>query len=404
MPFCDMPTHDGFRIGIMLRGIDEVDGAGVYIRGLCSALFDSDSRNEYVLYYRNRQQSGRYSNHHNVAERVVYAPSKLLWDQVAVPWAARQDDLDVLFHHKFSVPILSPCPTVVQQRGAEYWLFPQWYDLIERMYAYAAIPIFCRVASRVLTNSRSLAEQLSRFIHLEPGEMDHIYAAPDEQFQPVTSPDRLDEVRRTYSLPENRFFLMVAKGYSNIDRDNEEFYPRKNVQGVVQAYSNLQSVEGAGQTPPLVVAGPGFGEDEIEALTDGLPAPESVCFPSYVEFDDMPAIYSMALALVFPSYSESFGIPLIEAMACGCPVISSNTSACPEVVGEAGLLVDPYSVEDIQRALKRVMQDEELQERLARDGLSRAGQFTWEPSAEKLRAILEETATGTSGGAEGTRS
>ncbi|HET9727745.1 MAG TPA: glycosyltransferase, partial [Gemmatimonadales bacterium] len=152
------------RIGIMLRGIDEYDGAGVYIRQLVDAVLRLDGTNQYVLFYADEAQRGRYANRTNVREVVVRAPGKLLWDQVAVPMAARREGVDVLFHHKFSIPVVAPCPTVVQQRGTEYWTFPEYYptlgDRINRLYNVLTIPLFCRRAARVLTNSDSLAEEL----------------------------------------------------------------------------------------------------------------------------------------------------------------------------------------------------------------------------------------------------
>ena len=115
------------RIGLMLRAVDDVDGQGIYIRKLCEALFELDSQNQYVAYYWRPDQVGRYADHRNVREVVVPGRNKLVWDQVLVPLAARRDRLDVLFHHKYSIPLLAPCPTVVQQRGTEYWGHPEFY-------------------------------------------------------------------------------------------------------------------------------------------------------------------------------------------------------------------------------------------------------------------------------------
>ena len=132
-PRADSPSHPAdsaarpLRIGLMLRSIDEYDGAGVYIRKLCDALLAMDRTNQYVLFYASAAQAGRYAHLPNVREVVVRARGKLVWDQVAVPLAARREHLDVLFHHKFSIPVFAPCPTVVQQRGTEYWTFPEYY-------------------------------------------------------------------------------------------------------------------------------------------------------------------------------------------------------------------------------------------------------------------------------------
>lgn len=383
----------GHRIGIMLRGIDEVDGPGVYIRGLCSALLDIDDKNEYFLYYIDDSQKGTYSGQKNVREIVLTSISKLDWDQVSVPLRAWKDSLDVIFHHKFSIPLLSHCSTVVQQRGAEHWTFPEWYGVIERYYGKYAIPIFCKYADKVLTNSKSLSEQISKYVGIPVEEIEHIYAAPDPQFAPVSSDSKVSEVRDKYSLPDRPFYLMVAKGYSSIHGDEEQMYPRKNVQGVVEAYERIQHSTPKEDTPPLVVAGPGFERHEVNRLRKSLLYSDLLHFPGYVDFGDMPTVYSISLALVFPSYSESFGIPLVEAMACGCPVITSNTTACPEVVGEAGLLIDPYSVDDIYNSLSDINEYNNMRKKLAEKSIVRSKKFDWKKSAEKFLNILENTAS-----------
>src|SRR5690242_2407890 len=190
------------RIGIMLRGIDEYDGAGVYIRQLIDAVLRLDGTNQYVLFYADEAQRGRYAHRPNVREVVVRAPGKLLWDQVAVPMAARREGVDVLFHHKFSIPVVAPCPTVVQQRGTEYWTFPEYYstlgDRINRLYNVLTIPLFCRRAERVLTNSDSLAVELEELAGVPRDKMATIYAAADERFRPVTDQVELERVRARY--------------------------------------------------------------------------------------------------------------------------------------------------------------------------------------------------------------
>lgn len=386
------PETTAYRIGIMLRGIDEIDGPGVYIRGLCSTLLDLDKKNEYFLYYIKKEHKGKYSGQENVTEKVLPSTSKLDWDQISVPIHAWRDDLDVIFHHKFSIPLLSHCSTVVQLRGAEYWTFPEWYGVLERYYARIAYPLFCKSADQVLSNSKSLSRQMSPYVGVPVEEIEHIYAAPNPQFAPVTSSSRISEVRSKYNLPDCPFYLMVAKGYSSIRNEEVEMYPRKNVQGVVEAYGRLQRSMPREDMPPLVVAGPGFGGQEVTRLRKSLPYDDLLQFPGYIDFEDMPTVYSIALALVFPSYSESFGIPLVEAMSCGCPVITSNTTACPEVVGEAGLLIDPYSVDEIYDVLRRIKNNNELRVKLQDKSLKRSKKFTWEKNANKLLSILEESA------------
>jgi glycosyltransferase involved in cell wall biosynthesis len=310
---------------------------------------------------------------------------------VAVPLAARRLGLDVLFHHKFSIPVVAPCPTVVQQRGTEYWSFPEYYstwgDRVNRLYNRWSIPIFCRHAARVLTNSDSLAKELERLAGVPADKLTTVYAAADERFSRVTDPSVLSRIRLKYQLPEQPFFLMVVKGYARIEYAGAALCPRKNVEGSLAAFARARAQEPA--CPALVILGAGV-RDRLtpDVLRDrfGLSA-DAVVIPGLIAHDDMPAVYSLAGGLLFPSYYESFGIPLVEAMACGCPVITSNAPACPEVVGEAALVVDPDDVEGLSDAMLRLVREPALSARLRTRGIARAAEFSWAKSA---RVLLDE--------------
>jgi len=372
----------------MLRGIDEYDGAGVYIRQLLDAVLRLDRTNDYVLFYAEPRQQGRYAHLPNVREVVVRAPGKLWWDQVAVPLAARRAGVDVLFHHKFSIPVVAPCPTIVQQRGTEYWTFPEYYstlgDRINRLYNVLTIPIFCRRAERVLTNSDSLAHELEQLAGVPRDKMATIYAAADERFIPITDPAVLGRVRDAYGLPEEPFFLMVVKGYARIEYDGQSLCPRKNVEGTLEAFARARGAERA--TPRMVILGAGVRDrltPDVLRNRFGL-EPDAVVIPGLIAHDDMPAVYSLAGALLFPSYYESFGIPLVEAMACGCPVITSSAPACPEVVGDAALVVDPDDVAGLADAMIRLISEPGLADTLRARGLVRAAGFSWHDGARKL--------------------
>jgi len=374
----------------MLRGVDEVDGSGVYVRKLCAALLDLDPVNQYTLFYCAPEQAGTFGARANVREVVVRAPGKLLWDQVAVPLAAGRAKLDVLFHHKFSIPLLAPCPTVVQQRSSEHWIYPEHFDLLDRTYNRMMIPIFCRRATRVLTNSDALADELHRHAGIPRERMHVVHAAADARYVPVRDPERLAAVRAKYQLPDRPYFLMVAKGYARVGQSGGPLYPMKNVGGTLRAYGRVQAA--LPDAPPLVIVGSGISERLDLGSLDVPVGAASITVPGLIAHEDMPAVYSMAAALVFPSYQESFGIPLVEAMGCGCPVITSDRSACPEVVGDAGLVVDPDDADAIAGAMLRIVHDDALAADLRERGLERATHFSWTASAERLLAELRTAA------------
>jgi len=396
------PPTERLRIGLMLRAIDDVDGQGIYIRKLCEALFDADPFNEYIAFYSSAQQAGRYRDRPNVREIVVPGRGKLVWDQVLVPLAARRERLDVIFHHKFSIPLLPPCPAVVQQRGTEYWSHPEfyagWSGRMDRAYNRLMIPLYCRRAVRVLTNSDTLGDELVRYVGVPRSKLRTVYASADQSFRPITDEAALARVRARYGLPDGPFLMMVVKGHQILGQAaGKALTPRKNVAVALEAYGRMRKDAAASgaAVPPLVILGIGIAERLTPEAVAEHAEPSSVHMPGFVEFTDMPALYSMARALVFPSRYESFGIPIVEAMACGCPVVTATTSACPEVAGDAALLVDPDDVAGLAAAMARVSLDDDLVRELRARGLRRAAEFSWTRSALTLLSELR-TAAGAS--------
>ena len=394
------PTVAPLRIGLMLRAIDDVDGQGIYIRKLCDALFAMDTQNQYVALYWHEHQTGRYRHLPNVREVVVRGGNKLLWDQLLVPHAARREALDVLFHHKFSIPLAAPCPTVVQQRGTEYWTHPEfytgWAGRLDRSYNRLMIPLYCRRAVRVLTNSDTLGDELVRFAGVPRSKLRTVYASADESFRPVTDSAALARTRERYRLPAEPYLLMVVKGHQIQGQASRgALTPRKNVALALEAYGRMRERAAvAGRAaPPLVILGIGIAERLTDEVVAKSTEPSAVHTPGFVEFGDMPALYTMARGLVFPSRYESFGIPIIEAMACGCPVVTSTTSACPEVAGGAGLLVDPDDGEGLASAMERLSFEDRLVQDLRARGFRRAADFSWTDSAHILLSEFRAAAS-----------
>jgi glycosyltransferase involved in cell wall biosynthesis len=291
---------------------------------------------------------------------------------------------------------------VVQQRGTEYWSHPEfyvgWSGRVDQLYNRLMIPLYCKRAVRVLTNSNTLGEELVRHVGVPRSKLRTVYASADQSFHPIADQRTIGQVRERYGLPPAPFLLMVVKGHQVLGQaSGKDLTPRKNVAVTLEAYGRMRrrAVEaGAEVVPPLVILGLGIAERLTPELIAEHADPTSVHTPGFVQFEDMPVIYSMARALVFPSRYESFGIPIVEAMASGCPVVTSSVSACPEVAGDAALLVDPDDTDGLAGAMERVSFDDPLAEELRQRGLRRAASFSWTNSARTLLAELQ-TAAGT---------
>jgi glycosyltransferase involved in cell wall biosynthesis len=378
------------RIALMLRTINDIDGPGVATASLVDKLLEIDRENEYLAIYVGRSNLGRYQSHSNVKEVCVPAGNKLVYDQFTVPRICHREKIGLIFHSKFSAPLLTSIPSIVIIRGAEYWTNPEWYSKADLFYARTMIPLYCRRARKVVVLSDQLGRDLLKFVKIPEEKVVTIYSAPNERFRPIQQSEYLEIVRGKYSLPEDQFVLSVTKPYSAVGAAQKGLYPRKNIEGIIDSFLSCRAriAEEWHRDVKLVLAGPRIRETLAEAFGAEFVDNQAFVFPGYIPQEDMPAVYSMASLLVFPSYSESFGLPLVEAMACGCPVVTSNAAACPEIVGEAAITCDPADIRGISDAMTILLTEPEAAQRYRERGLRRAAHFTWERSATMLKALF----------------
>lgn len=250
-------------------------------------------------------------------------------------------------------------------------VYPRTQPLLTRAVFHTLVRASGRTADIILTMSEASRRDLVRTLHL-PMEKIRVTPLAADQTQPSESVEMLEEVRSRFGV-DGSYFLYVGA-----------LHPRKNLSRVLQAFTRVQaSAPGA----RLVIAGPpSWGATDVlrEVLTR---SGDGVVFTGYVSDADLRALYQGALALVFPSIYEGFGLPALEAMALGTPVITSNVSSLPEVVGDAALLVDPLSINEIANAMQRLLEDVQLREEMVQRGLSRSRLFSWDETAKStLRA------------------
>lgn len=375
-----MTQAGSMRIAMMLRSYDEQGGIGVYTRNLVRELLAIDHKNHYVLFYRNAAHVGAFAHHQNVTERVVRAPNKALWDQVAIPYACWREKVDLVFHPKFTAPLLAPCKAVMVVHGAD-WFIPEqarFYSRWDVRYIRAIMPLYIKKCAVVLSVSQLTTDNLNRALNLTPGKIQTVYFGPARHFKRITDVPTLQEVRTRYHLPEQFILTLTKRGGGD----------RKNLWGILKAYARYHE---QAETPHKLVIG---GKDchlfraEYSIPEDGYG--QDILFPGWIDQQDLPAVYSLASLYLYPSNLEAFPIPVVEAMTCGTPVVTSNQNGLDEIAGDAAILVNPDHPDEIADAMARVLSDPDLQSALSTKGLARAELFSWPRCALQTSSILEQ--------------
>lgn len=368
------------RIGIMLRHLDQsLGGVRLYTHRLLENLLQIESAHEFLLLYQNPELTGTFPASDRHREVVLSAPSKILWDQYSVARAARKLKLDLIFNPKFSVSLLTDVPSVFVCHGLDWYIMP-WGSLWkDRLSHKLLIPRYARRAAGILAVSDTARGHVLEFLSVEPDHVRTVYLGIDDIFRRQIPADEVGKARRELDLP-SRFFLYCG-----------QIYPAKNFGGLLRAYREVGPRLGI----QLVVAGQHafLCQEEIELVAE-LGLVSWVRWLGWVAHEELPALYAAAEALVLPSLYEGFGIPLVEAMAVGCPVVTSNRYSSQEIVADAGITVDPEDTSSIAEGMERVATDERLRERSIVSGRERAKIFSWERCAAETLQALERVGDG----------
>jgi glycosyltransferase involved in cell wall biosynthesis len=297
-----------------------------------------------------------------------------LWLQLVLPWHLSRVGADVCHFTNSIASLWTPCPSVVTIHDATLWLFPKYHPRRRILAMRPLVPLAARRAKAIIAVSASTKRDLVRTLGVPAEKVHVIHEAPAPQFQPLASGSALELVRRRYRL-RAQFVLYVGT-----------IEPRKNLMRLLEAFAMLRRRGYTSHT--LVLAGTqGWAGASVQRAIERLDLEDAVCLLGYVQADDLVALYNLASALIFPSLYEGFGLPIVEAMACGTPVVSSPNGSLAEIAGDAAELVDPTVVESIAAGLRRVLGDSQRQAELRAAGLQRARQFSWQRAAAQTREV-----------------
>ena len=370
----------------MGRILDQDDGLGVYAGNLLNHLFTLDQDSRYIVLLRTPRHVGAFKDFDNVEVEVIPARIKLLWDQVSVPLAARRYNADVIFNPKFSLPLLTKRAGVFVLHGSDWYVNPGNYEWWDNLYIRAMMPVYCRKARRLLAISQTIVDDLVKYAHVDPHKVTVSHAAPSEHFNPNPDKEELNIFSRRYCLPE-RFIFSVARAYHS-GHGKQPPYTGGNIDTLIASYRMYRK---KGGRHPLVIAGDRIREYLLSRGMDESLL-RDVHFTGFIKHNEINLAYNLAEFFVLLTLYESFSLPLVEAMASGCPVIVSCTGACPEVSGGAACLVDPHDTEGISQAMLDMEKSSDMKQSLRKAGIERAGMFTWEHTAKLTMETLHEAA------------
>jgi glycosyltransferase involved in cell wall biosynthesis len=365
------------RIAIDARKLRDF-GIGTYIRNLLSELSRLDQKTEYVVICRPADMEARGSLAANFRMVPETAPAYSISEQIRIPACLTRERADLLHEPHYVLPAATPCRSVVTIHDCIHLMFPQYLpNRLAYVYAKGVMWTATRKATRILTVSEASKRDILRFFDIPPEKVLVIYNAIDARFLGPADHERMDLVRQRYQL-DHPFVLYVG----NIKR-------HKNVERLIDAFGRARV--GGPDDLRLIIIG-----DEISkhpALRQAVHKhrlDKHVRFLGFQPHETLAAFYRLARAFVFPSLYEGFGLPPLEAMACGTPVVTSNVSSLPEVAGDAALLVDPYDADAIADGIRRAVTDESLRADLIARGLARARTFSWSQSVAKIHRIYME--------------
>lgn len=305
------------------------------------------------------------------------APVRVVWEQCAQPWILRRIGADLVHGPVNVIPLLSPCPTVTTIHDLSFVRFRYLLRPSRRLYQLVMTRLSAQHARRIITISAHTANEIVRLFHISRERIDVIHHGVDPSFHPRPVED-IAAFRHRRELPD-RFVLVVGT-----------LEPRKNHTKLVEAFSRIHD-SGA---KLVLVGGKGWLYQDLFAKVEILGLGERVIFAGYVPNNELPLWYNAATALAYPSLYEGFGMPILEAQACGTPVLTSNIPPMTEAAGDAALLISPTDVEALAAALQRLLTETSLQQELKERGLAHAKQFSWRHTAQETARVYRRALAG----------
>jgi glycosyltransferase involved in cell wall biosynthesis len=367
-------------IGIDVRSMfGTPTGVGRYLSNLLNHISRLDKENSYCLYTDHPidtpiiQQSNFCQKHLTFP----FVQNYFTWNHFRLPLELLQHPVD-LFHFPFyTIPVFRNYRTVVTIHDITYEIHPEWYSwkglLAMRFFSrYAA-----KHADRILTDSNNTKQDIINHYKVSENKIAVIYLGVEERFGKIDDYSVLEQIRAKYQIASQHVILYVGS-----------IHTRRNIEQLIRAIHIL--CRKMSDIQLLIVGKREYPYFDVHTLVDELALNNQVILSGYIQDSDLPLLYNVADLFIYPSSYEGFGLPPLEAMACGTPVITSNNSSLPEVAGEAAMLIDPLNVEEMAEVMYQVLSDESLRRDLIVKGIAQASKFSWEQAAKETLSVYQE--------------
>lgn len=350
---------------------------------LIKNLQEIDKENEYVIFVKPDEDKCLHNTDNFKIVELSGGPYPL-WEQWALPRAAKKYGCDVLHCTSNTAPVFSRIPLVVIVHDIIYLesisIFKKagtWYQKLGNMYRRWVVPSVVKRSKKVVTVSNYEKERIAKFFNMDSNRLSAIYNGVGPHFQKISDQNYLSEIKNKYNLPDHFLFFL-----GNTD-------PKKNTKGVLKAFADFNSQ--SEKQYKLVMLD--YNESALQSLLSEIGHPEireHIQLTGYVPNIEMPAIINQCDVFLYPSMRESFGIPILEGMACGVPVITSNTSSMPEIAEDAAHIVDPRKPKQITEGIIKILADNDYKDMLIKKGLERSKFFSWKRMAEENLKLYKE--------------
>jgi glycosyltransferase involved in cell wall biosynthesis len=360
-------------------------GVSKYTELLINNLAALAPDDEFIIYTGKQDLPATFAAASNFQLKVSQLPTikplvRIGWEQALAPFTLLRDRPTLLHCPVNVVPLAAPCATVLTIHDLGFMRFPERYKAAKRIYLRTLTMLSARRASHIITDAASIKSEVINLLGIKPERVTSIPLGVADYFKPETDAARLENFRQEKKLPK-RFVLYLGT-----------LEPRKNLPLLLQGFAQFRTQFGeAAQGIELVLGGAkGWLYEDIFRLVKELDLEQVTHFPGYINEAELPLWYNIAECFVYPSIYEGFGLPPLEAMACGVPVITSNTSTLPEVVGQAGLTVDPSSVSEMATALNAILSNPSYRQQLAVQSVEQARKFNWQTTAQQTLNVYRE--------------